>query len=118
MIQGDHAEEGGEIIAGESSEGFEMTEQDGSAAGSSLAAKTGIEAEEYVPGALNPRAIYFLCQWIAISGGMIMFNKWLMTKNGFPHPMALTSWHMVFGSVMTQVCVVNGFGFWYRRTRC
>ena len=72
---------------------------------SDVNSKTGIEAEEYVPGALNGRALFFLFQWITISGGMIMFNKWLMTKRGFPHPMSLTSWHMIFGTVMTQILI-------------
>jgi len=41
--------------------------------------------------------------WIGFSGGVILFNKWLLDTLGFKFPISLTAWHMVFATFMTQV---------------
>merc|ERR1719424_2412930 len=46
--------------------------------------------------------MFFVSLWIAISTTMIMFNKWMMASAGFPYPMALTTWHMLLGTLLTQ----------------
>lgn len=44
--------------------------------------------------------VFFLCvMYIVISGGMINFNKYLVHKGRFPHPMQLTACHMI-GSII------------------
>eukprot|EP00199_Chlamydomonas_sp_CCMP681_P002247 CAMPEP_0119108314 /NCGR_PEP_ID=MMETSP1180-20130426/13691_1 /TAXON_ID=3052 ORGANISM="Chlamydomonas cf sp, Strain CCMP681" /NCGR_SAMPLE_ID=MMETSP1180 /ASSEMBLY_ACC=CAM_ASM_000741 /LENGTH=384 /DNA_ID=CAMNT_0007093915 /DNA_START=119 /DNA_END=1273 /DNA_ORIENTATION=- len=36
--------------------------------------------------------------WMSISCSVILFNKWLLAYSGFPFPIALTVWHMLFCS--------------------
>ncbi|KAF8072357.1 putative sugar phosphate/phosphate translocator [Scenedesmus sp. PABB004] len=43
--------------------------------------------------------------WMAISIGVILFNKWLLAYSGFPFPIALTLWHMTFCSAVGFVAV-------------
>jgi hypothetical protein len=37
----------------------------------------------------------WLVLWMLFSGAVIIFNKWLYSKGGFPYPLALTTMHMV-----------------------
>jgi drug/metabolite transporter (DMT)-like permease len=45
------------------------------------------------------KVIVMLVMYIIISGGLINFNKWLIHKGRFPHPMQLTACHMI-GSII------------------
>jgi len=48
-----------------------------------------------------------LCSvYIALSGGLINFNKYLMHKGRFPHPMALTAMHMFASLVLCSVVLL------------
>ncbi|KAK6525554.1 hypothetical protein TWF281_010616 [Arthrobotrys megalospora] len=52
-----------------------------------------------------PPAIYVIV-WIALSGSVILFNKKILDKEkglNFPFPIFLTTWHLVFATIMTQV---------------
>lgn len=42
---------------------------------------------------------------MSISISVILFNKWLLAYSGFPYPIALTSWHMLFCSTIAFMCV-------------
>jgi hypothetical protein len=42
---------------------------------------------------------------MSISISVILFNKWLLAFSGFPYPIALTSWHMLFCSTIGFLCV-------------
>lgn len=46
---------------------------------------------------------FYVVAWIGFSGGVILFNKWLLDTLGFRFPIVLTAWHMVFATFMTQV---------------
>jgi len=46
---------------------------------------------------------FYVVTWIGFSGGVILFNKWLLDTLGFKFPISLTAWHMVFATFMTQV---------------
>ncbi|PSR80806.1 triose-phosphate transporter family-domain-containing protein [Coniella lustricola] len=41
--------------------------------------------------------------WIACSSGVIIFNKWVLATAKFNFPLFLTTWHMFFATVMTQI---------------
>jgi len=41
--------------------------------------------------------------WIALSSAVIIFNKWVLDRKGFKFPIFLTTWHLVFATVMTQL---------------
>jgi len=43
--------------------------------------------------------------WMSISIAVILFNKWLLAYSGFPYPIALTCWHMLFCSTVGFVAV-------------
>jgi len=45
----------------------------------------------------------FISIWISFSSATILFNKWILSEGGFPYPIILTSWHMLFATVVTQV---------------
>ncbi|KAF5018131.1 hypothetical protein F66182_9903, partial [Fusarium sp. NRRL 66182] len=51
--------------------------------------------------ALHP-AVY-IASWIALSSGVIIFNKWILHTAGFGFPLFLTTWHLFFATVMTQL---------------
>lgn len=44
------------------------------------------------------RAYSYVLLWMCISCSVIMFNKWVLAYSGFPFPIALTLWHMIFCS--------------------
>lgn len=45
----------------------------------------------------------YIVFWISISCTMILFNKAVLDQLKFPFPMFLTTWHMFFAVVMTQI---------------
>ncbi|KAH7033370.1 triose-phosphate transporter family-domain-containing protein [Microdochium trichocladiopsis] len=44
----------------------------------------------------------FVLSWVFFSNLTILFNKWLIDAAGFPYPVILTCWHMVFATAATQ----------------
>lgn len=51
------------------------------------------------------RSYTYVLIWMSISISVILFNKWLLAFSGFPYPIALTSWHMLFCSTVGFLCV-------------
>ena len=51
------------------------------------------------------RAYSYVVLWMAVSSSVILFNKWLLAFSGFPYPIALTAWHMLFCSTVGMLCV-------------
>mmetsp|Transcript_3759 Transcript_3759/g.10853 ORF Transcript_3759/g.10853 Transcript_3759/m.10853 type:complete len:392 (-) Transcript_3759:558-1733(-) len=51
------------------------------------------------------RSYSYVLTWMSISISVILFNKWLLAFSGFPYPIALTSWHMLFCSTIGFLCV-------------
>ena len=49
------------------------------------------------------QAWLYIVFWIMISCTMILFNKAVLDQMQFPYPMFLTTWHMFFSTVMTQI---------------
>lgn len=48
-----------------------------------------------------PSAVYVL-NWIFFSSIVILFNKWIISTAGFPYPVILTCWHLIFATILTQ----------------
>ncbi|TGZ78575.1 duf250 domain protein membrane protein [Ascodesmis nigricans] len=46
---------------------------------------------------------FYVTVWIIMSGGVIVFNKWILSDREFKFPILLTTWHLVFATIMTQV---------------
>jgi drug/metabolite transporter (DMT)-like permease len=51
----------------------------------------------------------YVAIWIALSGTVILFNKYLLAYAGFPYPIALTMWHMAFSSTLAIGLVKFGY---------
>lgn len=49
-----------------------------------------------------PAAAYVIF-WISLSGGVILFNKWILSTLKFKYPILLTAWHLTFSTIMTQI---------------
>ncbi|EXJ83002.1 hypothetical protein A1O3_06819 [Capronia epimyces CBS 606.96] len=60
-------------------------------------------AEKQPPPAPSLHPAFYVVTWIGFSGGVILFNKWLLDTLGFKFPITLTAWHMIFATFMTQV---------------
>ena len=46
--------------------------------------------------------------WIALSASVILFNKYILAFGGFPFPITLTVWHMLFSSSLASALVWTG----------
>ncbi|KAM3499379.1 hypothetical protein MY10362_007360 [Beauveria mimosiformis] len=44
---------------------------------------------------------FYIAFWMATSSGVILFNKWVLSAADFP--LFLTTWHMAFAAVVTQL---------------
>jgi hypothetical protein len=51
------------------------------------------------------KAYSYVLLWMSISCSVIMFNKWVLAYSGFPFPITLTLWHMVFCSTVGFLAV-------------
>ncbi|KAF2403328.1 TPT-domain-containing protein [Trichodelitschia bisporula] len=51
----------------------------------------------------SPHAAFYVAAWIAFSSGTILYNKWILDTLGFRYPVILTTWHMAFATIMTQI---------------
>ncbi|CAM1508190.1 Fc.00g050380.m01.CDS01 [Cosmosporella sp. VM-42] len=45
----------------------------------------------------------FILSWIFFSNVTILFNKWLIDTAGFRYPVLLTTWHLIFATIATQL---------------
>ncbi|KAH8665416.1 triose-phosphate transporter family-domain-containing protein [Ilyonectria robusta] len=52
-------------------------------------------------GRLHPA--FFIALWIFLSSSVILFNKWVLATAKFDFPLFLTTWHMVFATITTQI---------------
>ncbi|KAI9807748.1 MAG: hypothetical protein M1826_004458 [Phylliscum demangeonii] len=53
------------------------------------------------PSTLHP-ALYVIA-WITLSSTVILFNKWILDTAKFHFPILLTTWHLGFATLMTQI---------------
>lgn len=49
-----------------------------------------------------PSAVY-VCVWISLSSSVILFNKWILDTLNFHYPVLLTTYHLIFSTIMTQI---------------
>lgn len=59
------------------------------------------DLEKKKSNGLHP-AVYVVT-WISLSSSVILFNKWILDTLGFHYPVILTTWHLFFATVMTQI---------------
>jgi hypothetical protein len=41
--------------------------------------------------------------WICLSSSVILFNKWILDTLNFRYPVILTTYHLTFATIMTQI---------------
>ncbi|KAI1820403.1 triose-phosphate transporter family-domain-containing protein [Xylaria intraflava] len=51
----------------------------------------------------NIHPAFYIALWIALSSSVILFNKWVLFTAKFDYPLFLTTWHMAFATLMTQL---------------
>lgn len=62
-----------------------------------------VDPEKVQPPKPSLPASFYVVAWIAASSAVILFNKWILDTKEFKYPILLTSWHLAFGTFMTQV---------------
>ncbi|KAJ5891027.1 sugar phosphate/phosphate translocator [Penicillium subrubescens] len=60
-----------------------------------------VEKQEAPKAAFHP-AVY-VSVWITLSSSVILFNKHLLDYANFRFPIVLTTWHLTFATIMTQL---------------
>lgn len=51
------------------------------------------------------RELAYVAVWIALSGGVIIYNKWVLSYSGFPFPVSLTMCHMAFSASLAALMI-------------
>jgi hypothetical protein len=52
---------------------------------------------------LNIHPALYVTVWIACSSSVILFNKWILDTLNFRYPVILTTYHLTFATIMTQI---------------
>ncbi|KAI9846714.1 MAG: hypothetical protein M1837_003770 [Sclerophora amabilis] len=60
-------------------------------------------AEKIEPASSNIHPSLYVVAWIALSSSVILFNKWILHTADFHFPILLTTWHLGFATLMTQI---------------
>ncbi|KAL8744626.1 MAG: hypothetical protein Q9190_003154 [Brigantiaea leucoxantha] len=55
------------------------------------------------PPVSNIHPAVYVIIWIALSSSVILFNKWILATAKFHYPIVLTTWHLAFATLMTQI---------------
>ncbi|KAI6365854.1 hypothetical protein MCOR25_005224 [Pyricularia grisea] len=58
--------------------------------------------QHQAPKASVPAAAYVIA-WISISSSVILFNKWILDTKKFHYPVLLTTYHLTFATIATQL---------------
>ncbi|KAK0723183.1 triose-phosphate transporter [Lasiosphaeria miniovina] len=60
-------------------------------------------AEKAQPAKSSLHPAFYVTIWITLSSSVILFNKWILSTLGFDYPIILTTYHLVFATIMTQL---------------
>ncbi|USW55917.1 Putative sugar phosphate transporter domain-containing protein [Septoria linicola] len=61
------------------------------------------DAEKSQPPKASLHPAFYIATWISLSSSVIIFNKWILDTAGFKFPIVLTTWHLAFATLMTQI---------------
>ncbi|KAJ9165042.1 TPT-domain-containing protein [Coniochaeta hoffmannii] len=61
------------------------------------------EAEKTQPPKAAIPSFVYVIVWISLSSSVILFNKWILDTLNFRYPVILTTYHLSFATVMTQI---------------
>ena len=76
---------------------------DAGSAHSPMLPQPATASEKAAPKADALHPAFYVVTWIGMSSSVILFNKWILDTAGFPFPIVLTTWHLAFGTLMTQI---------------
>ncbi|KAI9829172.1 MAG: hypothetical protein M1832_000195 [Thelocarpon impressellum] len=68
---------------------------------SPLLSDSDTNAEEARKGSSAIHPVFYILIWIALSSGVIVFNKTILDT--FRYPITLTTWHLAFSTIATQI---------------
>ncbi|TPX07875.1 uncharacterized protein E0L32_010450 [Thyridium curvatum] len=60
-------------------------------------------AEKPQPPKDSLHPAFYVATWIGLSSSVILFNKWILDTLNFRYPVLLTTWHLAFATLMTQL---------------
>lgn len=72
-------------------------------ASSSILPTVNPAVEKPVPPQPSVHPAVYVITWMTMSSSVILFNKWILDTAGFRFPIILTTWHLAFGTLMTQI---------------
>lgn len=61
------------------------------------------DSEKPAPPSKDLHPAVYIATWISLSSSVIIFNKWILDTAGFRFPIVLTTWHLAFATLMTQI---------------
>lgn len=61
------------------------------------------EAEKTQPAKAAIPSFVYVIVWISLSSSVILFNKWILDTLNFRYPVILTTYHLSFATIMTQI---------------
>ncbi|KAG7285245.1 hypothetical protein NEMBOFW57_009866 [Staphylotrichum longicolle] len=61
------------------------------------------DAEKSQPQKQSLHPALYVSVWITLSSSVILFNKWILSTLGFAYPVILTTFHLTFATIMTQL---------------
>jgi hypothetical protein len=61
------------------------------------------EVEKSQPPKQGLHPALYVTVWISLSSSVILFNKWILSTLGFAYPVLLTTFHLTFATIMTQL---------------
>lgn len=60
-----------------------------------------VEKHQAVRNSIHPSL--YVVAWIGFSSSVILFNKWLLDTLNFRYPVILTTYHLAFATIVTQI---------------
>ncbi|KAH8899575.1 triose-phosphate transporter [Thozetella sp. PMI_491] len=61
------------------------------------------DAEKTQPPKPSLHPAFYVIVWISLSSSVILFNKWILDTMNFRYPVILTTYHLTFATIMTQI---------------
>jgi hypothetical protein len=61
------------------------------------------DAQKSAPEPASFHPAVYIATWITLSSSTIVFNKYILDTAKFHFPIFLTTWHLIFATIMTQI---------------
>ncbi|KAK1250475.1 hypothetical protein MKX08_010478 [Trichoderma sp. CBMAI-0020] len=61
------------------------------------------QVDKPAPAKASLHPVFYVVTWIGFSSSVILFNKWLLDTLNFRYPVILTTYHLTFATIVTQI---------------